>query len=243
MDFSLIGWWWGKWESHHQSSGFKVCIFWAAKKKKKIKSASSGQHTVSFFHLVGVSVSAKNIAQNLMYRPRTRNKSSWLCLMVQLLSFCFSWLFSFPSAFSYFSDSIYSLAEIFYRQKDSGQHGQESILGGLIGCFFVTPLPFWKKDHNSWSFVKEKWHKLNFQNEEKNCNAKVHAYMWDKARTYWHYSLERQTKPLRLQIILSVVLQIPQALRLIWKKIWLIFKDIDWMFIAELLKRSCVPIQ
>ena len=87
-------------------------------------------------------------------------------------------------------------------------HGQESILGGLLGCFYVTPIPFWKKDHNSWSSVKEKWYKLNFRNEGKKCNTKVHAYMWDKARTYWHHSLEGQTKPLRL-LILSVDLHKP----------------------------------
>ena len=37
----------------------------------------------------------------------------WLCLMAKILFFCLAWLFSFLSAFSHFSDYIYSLTKGF----------------------------------------------------------------------------------------------------------------------------------
>ena len=45
----LMGWWWGNWES--TSSSFWFQLVWGL--------CASGQHAVNFFHLVGVSVSAK----------------------------------------------------------------------------------------------------------------------------------------------------------------------------------------
>ena len=52
--------------------------------------------------------SSKEMAQNIIYSPWGGTKGPWLCLMAKVLLFCLAWLFSFLSAFSHFSDLIYS---------------------------------------------------------------------------------------------------------------------------------------
>ena len=93
MDILLICWWWGNWES--TSSTFWFQPIWCL--------CACGQHTVNFFHLVGVSVSAK-IAQRTWLRyyyiPWGGTKCPWFCLMAKVLLFCLAWLFSFLSALS-----------------------------------------------------------------------------------------------------------------------------------------------
>ena len=60
MDIVLIGWWWGNWES--TSSTFWFHPVWGL--------CACGQQTVDFSHLVGVSVSAKQLkgCDNIIYR-------------------------------------------------------------------------------------------------------------------------------------------------------------------------------
>ena len=61
-------------------------------------------------HLVGVSVSTQDMAQNINCSPWGGTKCSWICLMTMLLLFGFPQLFSFVCACSHFSDWIYFLA-------------------------------------------------------------------------------------------------------------------------------------
>ena len=97
VDILLIGWWWGNRES--TSSTFWFQPVWSLR--------ACGQHTVKFFHLLEVSVSAKQLkgfgSENYL-SPWGGTKGPWLCLMAKLLLFCLAWLFSFLSAFSHFSD-------------------------------------------------------------------------------------------------------------------------------------------
>jgi len=58
-------------------------------------------------HLVGVSVSTQDMAQNIICSPWGGTKCSWICLMTTLLLFGFPQLFSFVRACSHFSDWIY----------------------------------------------------------------------------------------------------------------------------------------
>ena len=59
MDFLLIGWWWGKWES--ASSTFWFQPVWGLR--------ACEQHTVNFSHLVGVSVSAEQLKDIVVCIP------------------------------------------------------------------------------------------------------------------------------------------------------------------------------
>ena len=93
----LIGWWLGNRES--TPSTFLFQPGWGLQ--------ACGQHAVNFFHLMGISVSAKQLkgmAQNIIYSPRGGTKSLWLCLIAKHLLLCLAWLFSFVAAFSHFSD-------------------------------------------------------------------------------------------------------------------------------------------
>ena len=79
MDILLIGWWWGNWES--ASSTFWFQPFWGL--------CACGQHTVNFSHLVGVSVSAKQLKDIVMCiiwggtrtLPQRCATVSWLLLL------------------------------------------------------------------------------------------------------------------------------------------------------------------
>ena len=80
VDFLLIGWWWGKWES--ASSTFWFQPVWGLH--------ADGQHTANFSHLVGgfISVSAKQLKDTVLCIPwggtRTLTQGctivSWLLL-------------------------------------------------------------------------------------------------------------------------------------------------------------------
>ena len=58
-DILLIGWWWGKWE--WASLTFWFQLVWGL--------CACGQHTVNFFHLMGASVSAKQLNDIVMCIP------------------------------------------------------------------------------------------------------------------------------------------------------------------------------
>ena len=64
------------------------------------------------------------MAQNIIYSPWGGTKGPWLCLVAELLLFSLVGLFSFASAFSHFSDYIYSLAKIFPQMEDWGHETQ-----------------------------------------------------------------------------------------------------------------------
>ena len=86
VDFPLIDWWWGNWESGSLTFWFQQV--WDLH--------ASGWHTINFFHLVGVSVSAiQRTAQNTIYSPWGRTKDLWLCSMAKVLLFCLACLLSF----------------------------------------------------------------------------------------------------------------------------------------------------
>ena len=56
---------------------------------------AGGQHTVNFFCLLGVLVSAKQLkdmAQDIICSPWGEIKDPWLCFMAKLLLFCLAWL-------------------------------------------------------------------------------------------------------------------------------------------------------
>ena len=59
MDILLTGWWWDKWES--ASSTFWFQPVWGV--------CACGQHVVNFSHLVEVSVSVKQLKDNVMCIP------------------------------------------------------------------------------------------------------------------------------------------------------------------------------
>ena len=59
VDILLTGWWGGKWES--ASSTFWFQLVWGLH--------ACEQHTVNFSHLVGSSVSAKQLKDIVMYLP------------------------------------------------------------------------------------------------------------------------------------------------------------------------------
>ena len=77
MDILLIGWWWGQWKSTPSIFWFQlVCALCACE-----------QHTVNFFHLVGVSVSAKELIDCYLYLLRGNQDP------VPRLHCCLFWLF------------------------------------------------------------------------------------------------------------------------------------------------------
>ena len=121
MDILLTGWWWGTWES--ASSAFWFQPVWGLEFLGSIG---------SFFHLVGFQYlqnSSKDTARNIIYGPWRGTKGPWLYLTVRVL-FCLGGLFFF-SAFSHFSDWMYSLTKVFLQTKASGGHGWVSILERL----------------------------------------------------------------------------------------------------------------
>ena len=82
-----------------------------------------GQHAVNFFHLGGLSGSAKqlkDVAQNIFYSPWRGAKVPWLCLMPEQLLFCLAWLF--PFVFSLCSFPLHFLTSpIKFALGDSGR--------------------------------------------------------------------------------------------------------------------------
>ena len=80
VDLLLIGWWWGKWESASSTFGF-YCV-WGLH--------ACGQQRVNFTHLVGVSVSAKQL-EDIVMCPLRGNQE-----FAPRLYYCFSWLFLLP---------------------------------------------------------------------------------------------------------------------------------------------------
>ena len=87
----------------------------------------SGHRVVNCFHLVGVSVSIRQLtgmAQNIIYSPWEGTKGPWLCLLTKLLLFCpVSLLFS-ASAFSHFLIQLILWLKFFHRQKAGRGHGR-----------------------------------------------------------------------------------------------------------------------
>ena len=118
VDSSLTGWWWGWWYFCHH------LLVWGLH--------SGGQQAVNFFHLVGVSVPArqlKDMTLGIIYSPWGETKGPWLCFVTKQL-FCLAWLFSFVSAFSHFSNYVCSLelresleAKSFLPRKGQGHGG------------------------------------------------------------------------------------------------------------------------
>ena len=97
---SLIGWWWGNWKS-------TISTFWF---QSVWGLHVCGQHAFNFFHLVGVSVSAKQLgilSQNIWLKILFTALEEELKVLDFVL--CLPWLLSFVSAFSHFSDQIFSL--------------------------------------------------------------------------------------------------------------------------------------
>ena len=126
MDILLIGWWWGNWES--ASSTFWFQLVWGL--------CACGQHTVSFFLLVGVPVSAKQLkgrgSEYYLYSP-WRTKGLWLCFIAKVLLFCLALLF-FPHVLTSLMKSVLWL-KLLYRQKAGHEWGSilESLLGSRLG--------------------------------------------------------------------------------------------------------------
>ena len=83
--------------------------------------------------------SSQSIIQNIIYSPSEGTKGSWLCLMTKL--YYLLSLFSSVSACSHFSDSAYSLAKLFHRQKTGRGHGR----GHGEGPW--SPAPFQEEPH------------------------------------------------------------------------------------------------
>ena len=89
--------------------------------------------------------SSKDMAQNIIYSPWGGTKSHWLCLMANLLLFCFAWLF-----LSFFIFSLLWLnllfgtwgrprrLKFFYRQEVGGGDWGESVREGPIVSYLVT---------------------------------------------------------------------------------------------------------
>ena len=92
MGILLIDWWWGRWES--ALSTFRFLLIWAL--------YACGLHTINFLHIIGVSVSAKQLRNCDMYTPWGGNNDpakgrtivpsailSYLCIPSLQISNCF----------------------------------------------------------------------------------------------------------------------------------------------------------
>ena len=119
------------------------------------------------------------MAQNIIYRPWEGIKGLWLCLMTNLLLFCPIWLLPFASTFSHFSDSIYSLTEIFLQTKvsDGGQGGGEKDHRVLLFHFKMTT--FWPQ--SKWCGFKQQ---------------KCLSQLW--RLEFWNQGVGRTTLPLKI---------------------------------------------
>ena len=67
------------------------------------------------------------MAQNIIYSLWEGTRGCWLCLMTELLLFGLLRLFSFVSECSHFSDSTYSLINVFPQTKAGREHEGRSI--------------------------------------------------------------------------------------------------------------------
>ena len=124
---SLIGCWWGNRVMflESQSSTFWFQLVWGLR--------ACGQHTVNFFHLVGVLVSAQRLkvmAHEIIYSPWGGTQGPWLSFMAKQLLFCLAWLFSFVSEFltSLIKFSLWNLGKAKeakgFLQMRGGGHGR-----------------------------------------------------------------------------------------------------------------------
>ena len=133
VDILLNGGWWGNWES--ASSTFWFQLIWGLRAR--------GQHTVKFFHLLGVSVSAKQLrGHGSEYYPYWGDsKCRWFCLMAKLLYYlscltvvlCFC-IFSLLQLKLFFgTQGRPRRIKIFYKQESSGWETQGGSWGILLG--------------------------------------------------------------------------------------------------------------
>ena len=128
VDGDVIG------SQHHQPSGFNCSGVYVL--------MGSVQWTSStWWGFQYLQNSSKDMAQSIICGPSQRTKGPWFCLMAKELLFFLAWLFSFLSASSHFSDSIYSLTKIFLQTKVAQGLGRGLFWEGLIRSCSVTWLP------------------------------------------------------------------------------------------------------
>lgn len=112
-------WCWGNWKS---TSTFWFQPIWGP--------CACGQHTVSFFLLVGVPVSAKQLkgrgSEYYLYSP-WRTKGLWLCFIAKVLLFCLALLFFLHVLTSLMKFILW--LRFFHRQEAGRGHGRGRTMG------------------------------------------------------------------------------------------------------------------
>ena len=165
MDILLIGWWWGNQES--TSSTFWFQPVWGPRVR--------GQHTVNFFHLMGLSVSAKQLkghGSEYYLSPWGGTKGPWLCLMANYYFFvllrCFPLFLHFHTLITFilWNSGRPRNLKFLWKQEAGTGHGGDLSWEGLIGSCSVTLLPssvlVWTTNYTAPSFSMP-LPKLNFR--------------------------------------------------------------------------------
>ena len=132
VEFLVIGWWSGNRES--TSSTFRFQKDWSLH--------SCGKHTVNFFHLMGVSVSSKNLQgyASEYYVWPLRSIWSSMAFFNGSTIIMFSCVTGFLSAFSQVSDPLYSL-ELGKGLEDKSVSIQKRHVKDMVGKWSVVGRP------------------------------------------------------------------------------------------------------